>query len=68
MSHSSNKQIICKNLEKICIEKPKLRRSDSPIKYALEAVKNNYFIHNNIIIPKTNQKNVYQIFELYSGK
>ena len=68
MSHNSHKQIFHKNLEKIIFEKPKLLRSDSPIKYAIDAVKHNYFIHNNINIPKINQKTVYQIFEMYSGK
>lgn len=67
MSH--NKQIIYKSLEKIVLEKPKLLRSDSPIKYIIDAVKNNNFIqshtenNDNII-----KKNVYQTFEMYSGK
>lgn len=68
MSHNSNKLLIYKNLEKILLEKPQLLRSESPIKQVLDAVKNNYFIHNNITIPKTNKKNVYQMFEMYSGK
>ena len=68
MSHNSNKQLLIKNLEKIIYEKPKLFRSESPIKYTIDAVKNNYFIHNNINNHKINQKNVYQTFEMYSGK
>jgi hypothetical protein len=68
MSHNSNKLLIYKNLEKILLEKPKLLRSESQIKQALDAVKNNYFIHNNVTIPKTIQKNAYQLLQMYSRK
>lgn len=67
MSH--NTQIFYKSLEKIVLEKPKLLRSDSPIKYVIDTVRNNNNVKSHVAVnDDKNKTSVYQLLKMYYKK